>query len=58
MKKTGLEATARVEAVGFAIGNMGFVTTGNNSSYYLDDLWGFKPNEEQQDMDKSLIVNP
>ena len=57
-EKTGLEATARIEAVGFAIGNMGFVTTGNNSSYYLDDLWGFEPDAEQVDLDKSLIVNP
>jgi N-acetylneuraminic acid mutarotase len=41
-QKTSFEGTGRVEAVGFAIDNMGFVTTGRSSSLYFDDLWGFE----------------
>jgi predicted porin len=47
-KKTSFESTGRTEAVGFSIGGYGYVTTGMNSGYYFDDLWGFKPNDEQQ----------
>ena len=57
-EKTSLEATARIEAVGFSIGDLGYITTGRNGSYYFDDLWGLKPDDEQQDLDKSLIVAP
>jgi len=59
-QKTSLEATARTEAVGFAIGDMGFLTTGKNGSNYFDDLWGFIPGATQVDLDKVLskmIVN-
>jgi N-acetylneuraminic acid mutarotase len=47
-KKTSFEGSARTEAVGFSIGNYGYVATGRNASYYFDDLWGFKPDDEQQ----------
>ena len=47
-KKTSFESTGRTEAVGFSIGDYGYVTTGMNSGYYFDDLWGFKPNDKQQ----------
>ncbi|MBI1938585.1 MAG: galactose oxidase [Ignavibacteriales bacterium] len=57
-QKTSLEATARVEAVGFAIGDCGYVTTGRNSNYYFDDLWGFEPGSDQVDLDKISIVEP
>ena len=57
-QKTSVEATARIEALGFAIGDLGYVTTGRNSSYYFDDLWGFKPYDEQKDLDKTSIVGP
>ena len=57
-EKTSLEASARIEAVGFAIGDLGYVTTGRNSSYYFDDLWGFEPDTEQQDLDKISPVEP
>ena len=56
--KTSLEASGRIEAVGFAIGDIGYITTGRNSSYYFDDLWGFEPNIEQNDLDKIFIVAP
>jgi N-acetylneuraminic acid mutarotase len=58
-RKTSLEASARMEAVGFSIGNYGYVTTGRNVSYYFDDLWGFEPNAKQQSLDKGgFIVTP
>jgi len=57
-RKTSLEASERIDAVGFSIGDLGYITTGRNSSYYFDDLWGLKPEEEQKDLDKILIVAP
>jgi N-acetylneuraminic acid mutarotase len=57
-QKTSLEASGRIEAVGFAIGSTAYVTTGRNSSYYFDDLWGFQPGADQQDLDKKMVVNP
>ena len=58
-KKTSLEATSRTESVGFSIGSYGYVTTGRNSSYYFDDLWGFKPIDEQVDNNSAgSIVSP
>jgi N-acetylneuraminic acid mutarotase len=57
-KKTNLEAPGRIEAVGFAVGDLGYLATGRNSSYYLDDLWGFRPDDEQVDLDKTSIVSP
>jgi len=51
-QKTSLEASGRVEAVGFSVGDtIGYITTGRNSSYYFDDLWGFDPDDEQVDND-------
>ena len=58
VQKTSLEASSRIEAVGFAIGDLGYVTTGRNSSYYFDDMWGFQPNSEQVDLDKTYIIDP
>lgn len=57
-QKTSLEAPGRIEAVGFSIDKMGYLTTGRNVSYYFDDLWGFKPDVEQVDLDKAFIINP
>jgi N-acetylneuraminic acid mutarotase len=57
-QKTSLEAPGRIEGVGFSIGDLGYLTTGRNSSYYLDDLWGFLPDDEQVDLDKSSILTP
>jgi N-acetylneuraminic acid mutarotase len=55
-QKTSLEASGRMEALGFSIGDLGYVVTGRNGSYYFDDIWGFQPNVEQIDLDKILIV--
>ena len=57
--RTGLEASARMEAVGFAIGIHGYIATGRSGSYYFDDLWGFEPGATQVDLDKpGTIVDP
>ncbi len=57
-QKTSLEAAGRIDAVAFAIGNLGYAATGRNGSYYFDDLWGFEPNAGQVDLDKTSIVGP
>ena len=46
-----------MEAVGFAVGNLGYVLTGRDYSLYFDDMWGFKPNDEQVDNDKIVAEN-
>lgn len=56
-QKTSLEASGRSEAVGFSIGDLGYVTTGRNGSYYFDDMWGFQPNSDQVDSDKIVALN-
>jgi N-acetylneuraminic acid mutarotase len=47
--KTSFEGTARADAVGFTIGNLGYLTTGKSGSYYFDDLWSFHPDDEYDD---------
>ena len=56
-EKTGLEATGRIEAVGFAIGDLGYITTGRDGSYIFDDLWGFEPDASQVNYDKIVAYN-
>lgn len=43
------EGSAREAAVGFAIGERGYVCTGRSSSYRFDDLWQFDPAAEDED---------
>ncbi len=50
-QKTYFEGSSRLDAVGFGIGDRGYVTTGQNSSYYFDDLWGFDPDDEYDEND-------
>ncbi len=50
-EKTYLEGSARIDAVGFGIGDLGYIATGQNGTYYFDDLWGFEPNEEYNEND-------
>lgn len=50
-ERTAFEGTARSAAVAFAINNRGFVLTGRSSSYYFDDMWEFKPNDEYNKYD-------
>ena len=50
-EKTALEGAFRTEAVAFTINDIGFVTTGRNSSYYFDDVWRFEPVAEYDEYD-------
>jgi len=43
-QKTSFEGSVREAAVGFSLGNYGYVTTGRSSTYRFDDLWQFDPN--------------
>jgi len=56
VQKTSLEATGRTEAVGFGLGDVGYVVAGRNGSSYFDDLWGFNPNAEQVDNDDEYLL--
>jgi predicted porin len=40
-----------MDAVGFSIDNVGYITTGRSSSYYFDDIWAFDPNAEYEEED-------
>ena len=50
-EKTNFEGTIRSDAVGFAIGSRGYVTTGKSSAYYFDDIWAFDPDAEFNEND-------
>ena len=50
-QKTSFEGTGRVDAVVFVIGERAYITTGNSSSYYFDDIWGFDPDGEYNEDD-------
>lgn len=51
IERTSFEGSSRALAVGFAIGNLGYITTGKGS-YYFDDLWSFDPEAEYDEHDK------
>ncbi len=50
-EKTSLEGSARTDATGFAINQRGFILLGRTGSSYFDDVWEFKPSDEQSDDD-------
>jgi N-acetylneuraminic acid mutarotase len=50
VEKTPFEGSVRTEAVGFAIGSKGYVVAGRSSSYYFDDIWGFDPTAEYDEL--------
>ena len=50
-EKTALEGAARRDAVAFTVGERGFVATGRSGSSYFDDIWEFRPNEEEDEDD-------
>jgi N-acetylneuraminic acid mutarotase len=50
-RKTDFEGTSRTKAVAFSVDNRGFILTGNNSTSYFDDVWEFKPNDEENEND-------
>ncbi|MGB0525411.1 MAG: Kelch repeat-containing protein [Flammeovirgaceae bacterium] len=39
-------AASRSDAVGFALGNRAYLTTGRNGTIRFDDMWEFVPNED------------
>lgn len=49
-ERTSFEGSERTEAVGFGIGQYGYVTTGRNSSYYFDDIWRFDPTADYDEI--------
>jgi N-acetylneuraminic acid mutarotase len=42
-QKTSFEGASREGSIGFTLKNRGYITSGNNSSAYYDDLWEFLP---------------
>ena len=51
-EKTPLEGSGRSDALGITInGQKGFVILGKAGTSYFDDVWEFKPNDEQNDDD-------
>lgn len=48
---TGLEGTAREDAVGFSTGERAFVLMGKSGSLYLDDIYELYPQQEYDDED-------
>lgn len=50
-ERTSYEAGTRSEAVGFSVGNRGFVLTGKSGTYQYDDMWEFFPTEEYDEYD-------
>ncbi len=50
-EKTPLEASGRSDAIGFSVNNRGFVMLGKLGTNYFDDLYEFKPNDDQVDND-------
>jgi N-acetylneuraminic acid mutarotase len=50
-ERTAMEGATRTDAVGFAINNRGFYLLGRVGSSYFDDVWEFKPQDEQSDDD-------
>lgn len=51
VEKTSLEASGRIDAVGFSVNNRGFIMLGRSGTTYFDDLMEFKPNDTQEDDD-------
>ena len=50
-RKTGLEAISRQDAVAISNGQRAFVLLGRSGNLYLDDMYEFKPQDEQVDDD-------
>ncbi len=50
-KKTSLEATSRQDATALSNGQRAYVLLGRSGNLYLDDMWEFKPFDEQVDND-------
>jgi N-acetylneuraminic acid mutarotase len=48
-EKNAFEGAGREAAVGFTVGDRGYITTGRSSTYRYDDLWQFDPAAEDVD---------
>jgi N-acetylneuraminic acid mutarotase len=46
------EGSSRGDAIGFSLGNTGYLTTGKSGSYYFDDLYSFTPTATYDEDDK------
>jgi N-acetylneuraminic acid mutarotase len=46
VERYSFEGASRGNAVGFAVGNLGYVTTGSTGSSYFSDIWSFDPKAE------------
>jgi N-acetylneuraminic acid mutarotase len=46
VEMSSFEGSARTSAVAFTVGDKAIVTTGQNGTYYLDDVWEWRPYEE------------
>lgn len=51
LAKTDFEGAARTNAVSFTVGGKAILATGQSGSYYLDDVWEFRPYEEYDEYD-------
>ncbi len=51
IEKTAFEGATRIDPVGFAIQQRGFIATGRASSIYFDDIWEFRPFDEEDEDD-------
>jgi len=49
--KTDFEGSARQNAVSFVVNDRAYIASGRSSSYYFDDIWEFKPNDELDEDD-------
>jgi N-acetylneuraminic acid mutarotase len=52
-KKTSFEGTAREGAVGFTLKDKGFILTGRSGSEIFDNMFEFRPFDEQDDNDNN-----
>ncbi len=50
-QENNFEGRARTGATAFTIHDKGYVTTGNNDSFVLDDVWKFEPDAEFNEFD-------
>ena len=49
VQMTSFEGSAREAAIGFSVGNIGYITTGRSSASRFDDIWAFDPTLEADD---------
>jgi N-acetylneuraminic acid mutarotase len=45
-EKPAFESSGREYSIGFTVGTKAFIATGQSGTYYMDDVWEFRPYEE------------